>query len=549
MAKVKVAAVQTYSELDNSEKNLGVVLRKIEEAAENGARLIVFPECMNAGYVWRDHDHALSVSDPIPGTFTQNIQKLCAKYSAYVAIGLSEADGNDVYNSAALVGPDGVIGKYQKNFLFDFDPLYFTKGTTGYPVFDTPVGRIGMFICGDSRIPEGARILALQGAEILLHITNSTTHEQHELHEPARGSENEVWMICADKAGKEEGLTYPGHSQIMHPDGSIVVRGSQHDHEIIYADIDTEEVDSIRQRADSLMRGRRPHTYGLLKQSYETLPYSRIAETPIVPSQLAVLASPAQVCNEDGDAEGTLRRAIRHGDEAGKENAGLIVFPELFMVPAGAGAKDIKASSDWTARVLKEFGAVASRWSAWYVLNLVEEGEGAFFNTSFVVGPDGSVVDKYRKIHLTTAESDWATPGQEYKVLQTPFGNLGLLTGHEVCFFEVSRVLTFMGADAIAIPSNFRSARELKLFTAERALENKIFVVAANRTDSPFKGGSTVILPNAAMPHKAGESQDDYVFTYMNLAWSRDKQIRPGTDLVKNRRPQFYEPLTGNVLS
>src|ERR1700743_1894613 len=137
MAKVKVAAVQTYSELDAVNKNLDVVLKKIDEAAQNGARLIVFPECMNAGYVWRDHDHALSVSDPIPGTFTQSIQALCKKYSAYVAIGLSEADGNDVYNSAALVGPDGVIGKYQKNFLFDFDPLYFTKGTTGYPVFDT----------------------------------------------------------------------------------------------------------------------------------------------------------------------------------------------------------------------------------------------------------------------------------------------------------------------------------------------------------------------------------------------------------------------------
>ena len=87
---------------------------------------------------------------------------------------MSERDGEDVYNSAALVGPNGLIGKYQKNFLFDFDPFYFTFGTTGYPVFDTPLGRIGMFICADARIPEGARMLALAGAEI-----SSPYHEQH----------------------------------------------------------------------------------------------------------------------------------------------------------------------------------------------------------------------------------------------------------------------------------------------------------------------------------------------------------------------------------
>jgi predicted amidohydrolase len=297
------------------------------------------------------------------------------------------------------------------------------------------------------------------------------------------------------------------------------------------------------------MRGRRPHTYGLLKQSYQDLPYSTIAETPVIPSTLAVLGSPAQICNHDGDYEATLRRALKHGDEAGKENARLIVFPELFMTPANPKRSDIKTSAGWTARVLEQFGPVAKKWSAWHVLNLVEESDGAFYNTSFVVGPDGKVIDKYRKIHLTSAESDWASPGSEYKVLQLPFGNLGLMSGHEVCFFEVARVLTFMGADVVAIPSNYRELRELKLFTAERALENKIFVVTANRTDSPVKGGSTVILPNAAMPHKAADSQSDYVFTYMNLAWARDKQIRPGTDLVMNRRPQFYEPLTSNVLS
>jgi predicted amidohydrolase len=263
-----------------------VILANIEKAAANGAKLVVFPECMNSGYVWRDQADALFCADPIPGRFTQAISELTVKHNIFVAIGLSEKDGDKVYNAAALVGPDGLIGKYEKNFLFDFDPFYFAVGKTGYPVFETPIGNIGMFICADARIPEGARALTLAGAEVLLHITNSTTHEQHEVHEPARANENEVWMVCADKSGREEGLVYPGHSQIIDPEGTIVARGSQFGHEIVYAEIDTDIVAAMRQRGDSLMRGRRPETYGLLTKPYEDLPYSDIAKTPVVPADI-----------------------------------------------------------------------------------------------------------------------------------------------------------------------------------------------------------------------------------------------------------------------
>jgi predicted amidohydrolase len=114
------------------------------------------------------------------------------------------------------------------------------------------------------------------------------------------------------------------------------------------------------------------------------------------------------------------------------------------------------------------------------------------------------------------------------------------MLGHEVRFCEVARILTCLGADVIAAPSSWRHPRESNLFARERALENKIFVVAANRLDAPLSGESKVILPNGAIASRAGKGQDDYVFQYLNLVWARDKQIRPGTDLIKNRRPQFY---------
>jgi predicted amidohydrolase len=323
----------------------------------------------------------------------------------------------------------------------------------------------------------------------------------------------------------------------------VLVQGSQFDHEIIYAEIDTEEVAAVRQRADSLFRGRNPKSYKLLTEKYESLPFARIAETPVIPSSLAVLASPSQICNAGDDSDTTLLRAVKRADELGKENAKLIVFPELFMLSANPTAVQAKQSSEKTATVLKSFGPVAKRWGSHIVLDLVEKEASNFYHTSFVVGPNGNVVGRYRKVHLTSKERDWAQPGEDYCVLELPFGNVGLMIGHEVCFFEVSRVLTCMGADVIAAPSNFRAERESGFFAKERALENKIFVIVANRPDAEYPGGSTVYFPNAASSLKAGRDQDDFVFSYLNLAWTRDKQIRPGTDLVRNRRPQFYGPL------
>jgi predicted amidohydrolase len=544
MNKFKVAAIQTFSELANPKHNLATITGAIEEAAGKGAKLIVFPECMNSGYVWKDQVHAVECADPVPGLFTSEIGKLTARHNVFVAIGLSERDGEKVYNSAALIGPQGLIGNYQKNFLFDFDPDFFTWGTTGYPVFDTEIGKIGMFICADARIPEGARSLTLNGAEILLHITNSTTHEQHEMHVPTRGNESEAWIISADKFGKEEGLTYPGHTLIIAPDGTEVAHGSGDKQEIVYGEVDLEAVKKVRSAPDSILRGRRPDTYGILAAPYESLPLSKIVNTPIVPAKLAVLVSALQVTNGNGDFTAALDLAVRTGWEAARENARLIVFPELFLCRSNASIDELGESARSTPKVLEKFGAAAKQWGAHFVLSLVEEEGGKLHHTAFVVGPDGKVAGRYRKVHLTDNEARWATAGDDYCVLSLPFGNVGIMLGHEVRFCEVARILTCLGADVIAAPSSWHHPRESNLFLRERALENKVFVIAANRLDAPFAGESKAILPNGAVASRASQGQTDYVFQYLNLAWARDKQIRPGTDLVKNRRPQFYGKFT-----
>ena len=553
--KTKVAAVQVFSDLADPDTNLERVLCLAREAASNGAKLIAFPECMNAGYVWQDPDHAISCADPIPGRFTEALGKVAAEFDAYIAIGLSEFGNSEegegeerrnvpaVYNAVALIGPEGLVGKYEKNFLFDFDPYWFARGKTGYPVFETPIGNIGLFVCADARIPEGARTLALNGAELLLHITNSTTHEQHEIHVPTRGSENEVLMISADKAGREKGLTYPGNTLIISPDGAVQGQASFTEEEIVYGEFDREALREVRARHTGILRGRRPETYGVLAKPYEDLPCAKLAETPVVPGRLAVLASALQVTNTDGDARTTLARAVEVGDEAAKENARLIVFPELFLCPPAMSRDEAEAAAELTEETLSAFAAPARKWEANYVLSLVERDGGRLYHTAFVLGADGGIAGRYRKVHLCEAEARWASAGDDYTTVEMPFGNVGVMLGHEVRYFEVARILTCLGADVIAVPSAFQEEREERLFLRERALENKVFVVAANRLDAPVPGRSKVLLPNAAVAAEAKQGQKDYTFNYMNLVWARDKQIRPGTDLIRNRRPELYQPI------
>ena len=548
----KIAAVQTFSKLGDLRQNIETVERLTREAAANGAKLIVFPECMNSGYVWRDPEHARDCADPIPGALTDEIAKLTAELDVYVAIGISEQGVDErhnhpvVYNAAALVGPSGLIGKYQKNFLFDFDPYWFELGETGYPVFETEIGKVGMFICADARIPEGARALTLKGAEILLHITNSTTHEQHLIHVPTRGNENEVYIVSADKAGREKGLTYPGNSLIISPDGTVQAQGSQFDEEIVYGEVDLATLKAMRERKDGILNGRRPETYGLLAEEYDRLPIAKIIDSPVVPSHLAVLAAVQQVTNVDGDAQATLERALAVGYEAAKENARLIVFPELFLCGLDPSPEEAGRSAALTARAIEGFANHARQWNASYALSLVTEDAGKLHQSVHLVGPDEARSRRYDKVHLSEEEARWATPGTDYVVAEMPFGNVGLMAGHEVRYFEVARILTCMGADVIAAPSCWRAEREKKLFLLERALENKIFIAAANRPDAPAAGGSGIVLPNAAVMSTSEVGQEDYSFGYLNLAWGRDKQIRPGTDLIKNRRTEFYGPIVGS---
>ena len=148
---VRVACVQMEPEIAVKEKNVAVTVARIKEAAAAGARLIVLPELCNTGYVFRDRDEAMALAEPVPsGPTCDRWSEIAANLDLHLVAGINERDGEDLFNSAVIIGPDGYLATYRKIHLWDKENLIFKPGNLGFPVVNTPVGNIGTFICYDT---------------------------------------------------------------------------------------------------------------------------------------------------------------------------------------------------------------------------------------------------------------------------------------------------------------------------------------------------------------------------------------------------------------
>jgi predicted amidohydrolase len=238
------------------EQNLVRIQHLSEEAIVRGAQLTVFPECATSGYGFADLASAYAVAETIPGPATESLAGLCLQHrmaagGPYVVIGLLERpplerpllertdDPATVYNSAALVGPEGLVGVYRKAHL----PLlgvdrFTTPGNTGFLVWETEIGRVGMIICYDLRFPEAMRVLALSGADIIALPTNWPDGSQNapQLLTRTRALENRVFVLACNRCGEESGFSFFGHSQITDPRGDVLAEAADSE-ELCYAEI------------------------------------------------------------------------------------------------------------------------------------------------------------------------------------------------------------------------------------------------------------------------------------------------------------------------
>ena len=240
---MRVAVAQTEPKLGEKKRNLEVCLGRLEEAAAAGAQLLVLPECAIPGYMFDSGDEAMPYAEEIPGPTTEALAEACRRLDVYAVCGLLERDGDIIHNAAVLVGPEGLIGSYRKTHLPFLGVDRFVVPGEELPVFETPLGRIGLEICYDLRFPEVTRTLALKGADIVAHPTNfpMAAKVQTEVITLARAAENRVYLLTANRVGKERWGEFCGWSQIVDPYGRRLAEAGETEEALLVADVELEK--------------------------------------------------------------------------------------------------------------------------------------------------------------------------------------------------------------------------------------------------------------------------------------------------------------------
>jgi predicted amidohydrolase len=275
---MRVAVAQIEPKLGEKERNLAECLARLEAAAAEDAQLLVLPECAIPGYMFDSAEEAMPFAEEIPGPSTEALAEACRRLGVHVVCGLLERDGDLLRNAAVLVGPDGLVGTYRKSHLPFLGVDRFAEPGDELPVYETPLGRIGVEICYDLRFPEVTRTLALRGADIVAHPTNFpvAARIQTELITVARAAENRIFLLTANRVGKERRGEFCGWSQIVDPYGRRLAEANETDEALLVAEIDVEQARDkdyvIPGEYELYLFGhRRPELYGLLVEEAAAL--------------------------------------------------------------------------------------------------------------------------------------------------------------------------------------------------------------------------------------------------------------------------------------
>jgi N-carbamoylputrescine amidase len=273
-------------------KNLAKALDMVREAAGRGAHLVGLPELFRSEYFCQQEDAALfDLAESVPGPTTESLAGVAKETGVVIVAPLFERRAAGVYhNGAALIDADGSLAGYYRKMHIPDDPsyyekFYFTPGDLGFQAVDTRVGKIGTLICWDQWYPEGARISALLGAELLVYPTAIGWHP----HEKARYGKaqkdawqtvqrghaiaNGVYVAAVNRVGHERpaaghpGLEFWGASFICDPQGVMLAEGSVDKEEILLAEVDRDLIESVR-RNWPFFRDRRIDAYGGITQRF-----------------------------------------------------------------------------------------------------------------------------------------------------------------------------------------------------------------------------------------------------------------------------------------
>lgn len=287
MSKVTVAAVQMRMSADPAE-NLQAAEALVREAAKRGAQIVLLPELFERPYFCQERrydylDYAQPVSE---NPAVRRMRSLAGELGVVLPVSFFERDGNRLYNAAAVIDAGGeLLGDYRKTHIpddhFYQEKFYFSPGDTGFRVFETRFGRVGVGICWDQWFPEAARAMALLGADVLLYPTaigsepilglDSMPHWRRVMQGHAAANilpvaaanrvGTEKVLPCAENGNQSSALTFYGSSFLTDETGELVAAADRETQGVIMAEYDFEEIRKTR-LCWGLFRDRRPECYG-----------------------------------------------------------------------------------------------------------------------------------------------------------------------------------------------------------------------------------------------------------------------------------------------
>jgi len=267
MSRLIIAAVQMDSQADK-QKNLAVAAGFVEEAVSKGAKFIAMPENLN--YVG---DEYVENAEPVPGSTTKFFSELAIKHGVWIHCGsIPELDGSDIpYNTSVIISPKGdIIAKYRKLHMFDVeieDGPSYKESANNLPgdeivLADTELAMFGMSICYDIRFSEIYRLMALNGAQIILAPANFTMNTGKDHWEPilrTRAIENACFVVAPGQIGIKPKLQAYGKTMIIDPWGNVIAQASDQP-SVIVAEIDLGLINNVRKQIPAL-KNRREDIY------------------------------------------------------------------------------------------------------------------------------------------------------------------------------------------------------------------------------------------------------------------------------------------------
>ena len=272
MSVVRAALVQTNWTGDK-ESMIAAHEDYARKAAAQGAQVICFQELFYGPYFCQVQDAKFyEYAEAIPGPTTERFQKLAKELNMVMVLPMYEEEQPGVlYNTAAVVDADGTyLGKYRKHHIPHvsgfWEKFYFRPGNGGYPVFDTAVGKIGVYICYDRHFPEGWRALGLNGAQIVFNpsaTSRGLSQYLWSIEQPGAAVANEYYVGAINRVGIEDlgDDDFYGQSYFIDPEGQYVgEKGDAYQPELIVRDLDLDLISTVRNRW-AFYRDRRPETY------------------------------------------------------------------------------------------------------------------------------------------------------------------------------------------------------------------------------------------------------------------------------------------------